>query len=82
MTAKTAAVFRIIAELPRNGRFHPRGGQWLAVHALNDDERGGQEDNKVYNTRFRTDRGDIVLEYRNSSNGDFGGELVGPFEVA
>lgn len=30
----------------------------------------------VYNTRFRTNRGDIVLEYRNDSNGYYGGYLV------
>jgi hypothetical protein len=31
---------------------------------------------QVYNTRFKTDRGEIVLEYRNSSNGYYGGYLV------
>ncbi len=30
----------------------------------------------VYQTHFHTDRGDIVLEYRNSSNGYYGGYLV------
>jgi hypothetical protein len=30
----------------------------------------------VYNTAFRTDRGEVVLEYRNSSNGYYGGYLV------
>lgn len=30
---------------------------------------------QVYHTTFRTDRGDIVLEYRNSSNGYYGGSL-------
>ena len=30
---------------------------------------------KVYETRFRTNKGDIVLEYRNSSNGYYGGYL-------
>lgn len=30
----------------------------------------------VYSTRFRTNRGDIVLEYRNDSNGYYGGYLV------
>lgn len=30
----------------------------------------------VYNTTFRTDRGDIVLEFRNSSNGYYGGYIV------
>ena len=31
---------------------------------------------KVYNTVFRTNKGDIVLEYRNDSNGYYGGYLV------
>lgn len=31
---------------------------------------------QVYQTRFNTDRGVIVLEYRNSSNGYYGGYLV------
>jgi hypothetical protein len=35
----------------------------------------GHECLQVYGTTFRTDRGDIVLEYRNSSNGYYGGWL-------
>lgn len=31
---------------------------------------------QVYHTRFRTPKGDIVLEYRNESNGYYGGYLV------
>lgn len=31
---------------------------------------------QVYSTRFKFDRGEIVLEYRNSSNGYYGGYLV------
>lgn len=30
----------------------------------------------VYHTVFHTDRGDIVLEYRNDSNGYYGGSLT------
>lgn len=30
---------------------------------------------RVYHTIFRTDKGDIVLEYRNDSNGYYGGDL-------
>lgn len=30
----------------------------------------------VYNTVFRTTKGDITLEYRNASNGYYGGYLV------
>ena len=29
-----------------------------------------------YHTRFRTDKGDVVLEYRNDSNGYYGGSLT------
>ena len=36
----------------------------------------GHEHLQVYETRFRTDRGDVVLEYRNDSNGYYGGYLV------
>lgn len=36
----------------------------------------GHESLAVYNTRFRTNKGDIVLEYRNDSNGYYGGYLV------
>ena len=38
--------------------------------------RGEQECLSVYETRFCTNKGDIVLEYRNSSNGYYGGSLV------
>lgn len=30
---------------------------------------------QVYNTVFKTDRGEIILEYRNDSNGYYGGYL-------
>jgi hypothetical protein len=36
----------------------------------------GHDSLSVYNTRFRTAKGDIVLEYRNDSNGYYGGYLV------
>jgi hypothetical protein len=36
----------------------------------------GPEFIQVYNTRFATDRGEIVLEFRNSSNGYYGGSLT------
>ena len=35
----------------------------------------GHDHLQVYNTRFRTNKGDIVLEYRNDSNGYYGGSL-------
>lgn len=44
-------------------------------HSEHDEDNGG-DSIQVYNTVFRTDRGDIVLEYRNSSNGYYGGSLV------
>jgi hypothetical protein len=36
----------------------------------------GHESLAVYNTRFHTNKGDIVMEYRNDSNGYYGGYLV------
>jgi hypothetical protein len=30
----------------------------------------------VYQTHFRTERGDVTLEFRNSSNGYYGGYLI------
>lgn len=33
---------------------------------------------QVYHNAFVTDAGEIILEYRNSSNGYYGGYLVGP----
>lgn len=34
----------------------------------------------VYHTAFVTDRGEIIVEYRNNSNGYYGGWLQGPEE--
>lgn len=34
----------------------------------------------VYHTSFVTDRGEIIVEYRNDSNGYYGGSLSGPRE--
>jgi hypothetical protein len=31
---------------------------------------------RVYNTRFDTDKGSVILEYRNDSNGYYGGNLT------
>lgn len=44
-------------------------------HDAHDEENGG-DSIQVYNTRFRTSKGDIVLEFRNSSNGYYGGWLT------
>ena len=35
----------------------------------------GHDSLSVYNTTFKTDKGEIVLEYRNDSNGYYGGNL-------
>ena len=35
---------------------------------------------KVYQTSFATAKGEIIVEYRNSSNGYYGGWLSGPLE--
>lgn len=43
-------------------------------HDEHDQENGG-DCIQVYNSVFHTDRGDIVVEYRNSSNGYYGGSL-------
>ena len=36
---------------------------------------------RVYQTSFRTPKGEIIVEYRNSSNGYYGGWLEGPLET-
>ena len=36
---------------------------------------------KVYQTSFATPKGEIIVEYRNSSNGYYGGWLSGPREA-
>lgn len=51
--------------------FNPKGEpRWEG------DEGREHESLQVYETRFVTPRGEIVLEYRNSSNGYYGGYLV------
>ena len=35
---------------------------------------------RLYQTAFQTDRGEVIVEYRNSSNGYYGGWLRGPAE--
>lgn len=40
------------------------------------EDKAAAECLETYATTFRTDRGDIVLEYRNDSNGYYGGYLV------
>jgi hypothetical protein len=45
-------------------------------YAESKSKRGEADCLQVYSTRFRTNRGDIVLEYRNDSNGYYGGSLV------
>ncbi len=45
-------------------------------HPEHDDNDGGFSEIQVYNVAFKTDRGDVILEFRNSSNGYYGGFLV------
>jgi hypothetical protein len=61
---------------------HESGG---TVDATDDDKENPKQEGSEYRTHeclqvyqdvFHTDRGDIVLEYRNSSNGYYGGSLV------
>lgn len=66
-------------ELPGN----IKGATLLAVNdsapiTQDHDDHDGENPEciEVYNTAFRTDRGDIILEFRNSSNGYYGGYLV------
>lgn len=40
------------------------------------DNSCGHDVLQVYNTKFHTDRGTITLEYRNDSNGYYGGYLT------
>lgn len=40
------------------------------------DNSCGHDVLQVYNTKFHTDRGTITLEYRNDSNGYYGGYLI------
>ena len=41
-----------------------------------EEDKEGYELLQFYETRFKTDKGDIVVEYRNNSNGYYGGSLV------
>jgi hypothetical protein len=36
------------------------------------------EDLKIYHTAWQTDHGEVIAEYRNSSNGYYGGWMNGP----
>ncbi len=46
-------------------------------HPEHDEENDdGGDSISVYNTSFKTDRGEIILEFRNSSNGYYGGSLI------
>lgn len=46
-----------------------------AFDEVDGDAAGQFNEIKVYSTTFRTTAGDIVFEYRNSSNGAYGAEL-------
>ncbi len=42
----------------------------------NENGKCGHDSLEVYNTAFMTNKGNIILEYRNDSNGYYGGYLV------
>ena len=46
------------------------------VKAPEDGAHGSQEELQVYGVAFATSKGEIILEFRNSSNGYYGGSLV------
>jgi len=46
------------------------------------DEPDAYEYVAVYHTAFQTTKGEIIVEYRNSSNGYYGGNLTGPREIS
>ena len=48
----------------------------ICLEEVNFSRSCGHDHLQVYNTRFFTNRGTIVLEYRNDSNGYYGGCLV------
>ena len=63
----------------------PAGGFPATVVGVSDIELPGSDDThpeydclRVYGLKISTDRGDIVIDYRNSSNGFYGGHLVWP----
>ncbi len=65
----------------------PAGGFPAKVVGVEDIDLPGSVDNhaehdclKVYGLKISTDRGDIVIDYRNASNGYYGGNLSWPGE--
>lgn len=65
----------------------PAGGFPAVVHEVQDLALPGScEDHpiydclQVYGLKITTDKGDMVIDYRNSSNGYYGGSLVWPDE--
>lgn len=63
----------------------PAGGFPAKVTAVSDLDLPGSRDDdpeheclQVYGCKISTDKGDIVIDYRNSSNGYYGGNLSWP----
>ena len=56
------------------------GAPIIAVKELEDDRSEDRDGELIqfYQTAFVTPRGEIIVEYRNSSNGYYGGSLTGP----
>ena len=56
----------------------------VQVTAFGEQDMGEFEESydtiRVYQTAFATNRGEIIVEYRNSSNGYYGGWIEGPDE--
>ncbi len=55
------------------------------VVAVDDLDLPGSDDNhqeyeclQVYGLKITTDKGDLIIDYRNSSNGYYGGDLIWP----
>ena len=71
----------VIQSVDDGGEVEPWDGHVCVERQYDDDykvtEEGcGHDSLAVYNTRFRTNKGDVVFEYRNDSNGYYGGYLI------
>lgn len=63
----------------------PALGLPFSIIAIDDLELPGSDDNHpdhdclaVYGAKITTDKGDMVIDYRNASNGYYGGDIVWP----
>ncbi len=59
----------------------PAGGLPATVSAIDElDMPGGTNELALYGLKITTDKGEIILDYRNESNGYYGGNLSWPDE--